>query len=137
MTTLYHLHTCFNLQRSVVAALSSAGVSDKAVGIASEEWWVGRGILLAFSMGLQKIPMTILNTLLRIEEIARKKEATHGHERGARCWSRQDGLRVPRWYPVVPWSFWGIAVAGSFLFTVMLTSKVSQLVIAWREDERT
>jgi hypothetical protein len=124
VTTLYHLHTCFNLQRSVIAALSSAGVSDKAVGLASEEWWVGRGILLAFSMGLQKIPMTVLNSLLRIEEIARKKAATHGHERGAWCWSSQGGLRVPRWYPAVPWSFWGIAVAGSFTFVVLLTSKV-------------
>ena len=112
VTALYHLHTCFNLQRSVVSALSSAGTSDKAVGIASEEWWVGRGILLALSMGLQKIPMTILNALHRVEEKARNQEATPG---GRRC--------VPRWYPVVPWCFWGITVTSSFLITVILTSK--------------
>jgi len=112
VTALYHLHTCFNLQRSVVSALSSAGTSDKAVGIASEEWWVGRGILLALSMGLQKIPMTILNALHRVEETARNQEANPG---GRRC--------VPRWYPVVPWCFWGIAVTSSFLITVILTAK--------------
>ena len=112
VTTLYHLHVCFSLQRSVVAALSSAGVSDKEIGIASQEWWLGRTILLALSMGLQKIPMTILKALIRVELKAQSTEATHGSRR---C--------VPRWFPVVPWVFWGILVTGSFAFTVILTSK--------------
>ena len=112
VTTLYHLHMCFSLQRSVVAALSSAGVSDKEIGIASQEWWLGRTILLALSMGLQKIPMTILKALIRVELKAQSTEATHGSRR---C--------VPRWFPVVPWVFWGILVTGSFAFTVILTSK--------------
>ena len=78
----------------------------------SQEWWCGRAILLALSLGLQKIPMTILNALFRVEFQAEKTKATHGSRR---C--------VPRWFPVVPWVFWGILVTGSFAFTVILTSK--------------
>jgi len=55
ITCLYHLHTCFSLQRAVVAALSSAGTSDKEIDFASREWWLGRTILLTLSMGLQKV----------------------------------------------------------------------------------
>ena len=78
----------------------------------SQEWWCGRAILLALSLGLQKIPMTILNALFRVEFQAEKTNATHGSRR---C--------VPRWYIVVPWCFWGIVVTGSFAFIVILTSK--------------
>ena len=92
----------------MVTALSTTGTN---IGLMSEEWWVGRGILLGLSTVLQKIPVTVMNILFHIEVMAQKREETSG-----RRW-------VPRWYPVVPWVFWGMSVTGSFAITIILTSK--------------
>jgi hypothetical protein len=68
-TILYHLHSCFSLQRSVVAALSASTSSKMQLDIASQEWWTGRLLLMVLSLSMQKVPVAVVQLSFRIEQV--------------------------------------------------------------------
>ena len=53
----------------MVAALSTNGTDNAQLDIVSQEWWIGRLLLLSLSMGMQKIPVLLLLGLFKIEEV--------------------------------------------------------------------
>ena len=70
VTILYHLHTCFSLQRSVVAALSTPATAETELDLVSQEWWTGRLLLVALSMGMQKIPLLVVKGVFKLERVS-------------------------------------------------------------------
>ena len=64
-----HQHTCFSLQRSVVAAFSAPATEKAQLDIVSQQWWVGRLLLVALSMGMQKIPVIVLLGMFKVEHV--------------------------------------------------------------------
>ena len=70
---LYHIHVCFSLQRTVIAAFSPTNTSTAQLNLVSQEWWTGRLILLALSMGLQKIPLGVIAAIFRLDEVREGK----------------------------------------------------------------
>ena len=71
---LYHIHVCFSLQRTVIAAFSPTNTSTAQLNLVSQEWWTGRLILLALSMGLQKIPLGVIAAIFRLDEVREGKK---------------------------------------------------------------
>ena len=64
------MHTCFSLQRSVVAALSKPATAETELDLVSQEWWTGRLLLVALSMGMQKIPLLVVKGVFKLERVS-------------------------------------------------------------------
>ena len=69
-TILYHLHTCFSLQRSVMAAFSTTGTEKAELDIVSQQWWIGRLLLVVLSMSMQKVPVIMLLGMFKVEHVS-------------------------------------------------------------------
>ena len=72
-TILYHLHACFSLQKSMVTALNTYGAKDAGateLDIVSHEWWTGRLLLMALSLGMQKIPLVAISAVFKLEHVS-------------------------------------------------------------------
>ena len=101
----------------MVAALSN-DKSETQLNLASQEWWTGRLLLVALSLGMQKIPVAVVQASFRIEQEARRAYAIYGQR--TLC---KRKCPLSRWYVLVPWFMWSACVFGSFAVTVLLTSK--------------
>ena len=102
-TALYHMHACFKLADAV---LGDAG------------WWQGKILLAAISLVLQKVPMSLVNYLFRIERKRRRARALRLKPHKA-C-----GLfKVYRnTFAFVPWTALFLFLAACYGITINLTS---------------
>jgi hypothetical protein len=53
----------------VVAAFSAPATEKAQLDIVSQQWWVGRLLLVALSMGMQKIPVIVLLGMFKVEHV--------------------------------------------------------------------
>ena len=102
-TALYHMHACFKLADAV---LGDAG------------WWQGKILLAAISLVLQKVPMSLVNYLFRLERKRRRARALRLKPHKA-C-----GLfKVYRnTFAFVPWTALFLFLAACYGLTINLTS---------------
>ena len=101
----------------MVAALST-DKSETQLNLASQEWWTGRLLLVALSLGMQKIPVAVVQASFRIEQQAQRAYAIYGQR--TLC---KRKCPLSRRYALVPWFMLSACVFGSFAVTVLLTSK--------------
>ena len=109
-TALYHLHSCFKL-RDVLGGVGGGDMLGDA------GWWQGKAMLAALSLVLQKVPISLMSLLFRLERSRRRANAMQLKP------VRFCGLcKVRRAFTVVPWIAFVLLVVVCFGTTIILTS---------------
>ena len=109
-TSLYHLHSCFKF----------SDVMGGGDVLEDESWWQGKVMLAALSLLLQKIPISFLNVLFRLER-SRRRAIAMGLK-PATCVPIIGLCKIRRAFTVVPWVTFVILTAACFALTIVLTS---------------
>jgi hypothetical protein len=107
-TALFHMHACFKLSDAILGP-------EKKVG--DSTWWEGKALLAVMSLLLQKLPMSALSVLFRVDRKRRRAIAMKlKPHKVCKC------CRVPVSYRFVPWVAGFLFIVACFGTTIILTS---------------